>query len=77
MSDDSSDTENDDSEVSISSDDDTTSSDDSLLRALKQRQEEVEKGIGKRYITRTQKGFLNVHEQVRSACLLLLLFFLL
>jgi hypothetical protein len=35
-----------------------------FMSALKQREEELRQGIGKRYITRTQKGFLNVHEKV-------------
>jgi hypothetical protein len=42
----------------------STSSDKGLLQALKLRQRELERGIGKRYITRTQKGFLNVHKEV-------------
>ncbi len=39
----------------------TTTEDASLLRSLKYRQEALNHGIGKRYVTRTQKGFLNVH----------------
>jgi hypothetical protein len=39
-------------------------SDKNFLSALKQREEELRQGIGRRYITRTQKGFLNVHEKV-------------
>jgi hypothetical protein len=39
----------------------TTTEDASLLQSLKYRQEALKHGIGKRYVTRTQKGFLNVH----------------
>jgi hypothetical protein len=39
----------------------TTTEDASLHRSLKYRQEALNNGIGKRYVTRTQKGFLNVH----------------
>ncbi|KAG7348437.1 hypothetical protein IV203_017142 [Nitzschia inconspicua] len=38
-------------------------SDKTWLEALKEREEQLRQGIGKRYITRTQKGFLNVHEK--------------
>jgi hypothetical protein len=34
-----------------------------IFDLLKQRQDELDKGIGKRYICRTQKGFLNVHKE--------------
>ena len=39
----------------------TSSDDSSVFQALKDRQKQLKLGIGKRYITRTQKGFLNVH----------------
>ena len=32
-----------------------------LLQSLEARQKALSLGIGKRYVTRTQKGFLNVH----------------
>lgn len=35
----------------------------SLLTSLKKRQDELKEGIGKRYITRTKIGFLNVHAE--------------
>ena len=38
-----------------------TNTDDNLLNSLKSRKLNLSKGIGRRYITRTQKGFLNVH----------------
>jgi hypothetical protein len=47
-----------------SSDFDTISSSfdaSSLFTSLQERQDALKQGIGKRYITRTQKGFLNVH----------------
>lgn len=31
--------------------------------ALRKRLESIETGIGKRYVCRTQKGFLNVHQE--------------
>jgi hypothetical protein len=34
-----------------------------LHRLLKDRQKALEQGIGKRYVCRTQKGFLNVHQE--------------
>mmetsp|Transcript_24071 Transcript_24071/g.33637 ORF Transcript_24071/g.33637 Transcript_24071/m.33637 type:complete len:214 (+) Transcript_24071:108-749(+) len=40
--------------------------DSSLLNSLRARQEELAVGIGKRYITRTQKGFLNIHSDPQS-----------
>ena len=43
-------------------DEDAVISTDSLYAALKDRQRMLEKGIGKRYICRTQRGFLNVHD---------------
>mmetsp|Transcript_3817 Transcript_3817/g.5738 ORF Transcript_3817/g.5738 Transcript_3817/m.5738 type:complete len:151 (-) Transcript_3817:160-612(-) len=36
---------------------------DPLHAALKIRQDQLKKGIGKRYIVRTQQGFLNVHSE--------------
>jgi hypothetical protein len=39
-------------------------SDSDFFKALEGRKEELRDGIGKRYITRTQRGFLNVHEEV-------------
>jgi hypothetical protein len=40
----------------------SSSSDEScLFTSLQDRQDALKQGIGKRYITRTQKGFLNVH----------------
>jgi hypothetical protein len=35
----------------------------SLYRSLKDRQKELKHGIGRRYVCRTQRGFLNVHER--------------
>ena len=35
----------------------------SMLESLKKRQKELEHGVGKRYICRTRKGFLNVHKE--------------
>lgn len=35
----------------------------SIFQALKERQNEIDNGIGKIYICRTQKGFLNVHKE--------------
>lgn len=35
----------------------------SLLESLRERKEALENGIGKRYVCRTQKGFLNVHKE--------------
>eukprot|EP00587_Corethron_hystrix_P010630 CAMPEP_0113323170 /NCGR_PEP_ID=MMETSP0010_2-20120614/16103_1 /TAXON_ID=216773 ORGANISM="Corethron hystrix, Strain 308" /NCGR_SAMPLE_ID=MMETSP0010_2 /ASSEMBLY_ACC=CAM_ASM_000155 /LENGTH=127 /DNA_ID=CAMNT_0000181933 /DNA_START=36 /DNA_END=416 /DNA_ORIENTATION=+ /assembly_acc=CAM_ASM_000155 len=43
-----------------------TIDDGSLLESLRSRQQEIEKGAGRRYITRTQKGFLNVHSTHES-----------
>lgn len=43
---------------------DTASSDttdSSLWKSLQRRQSALQQGVGKRYVTRTQKGFLNVH----------------
>jgi len=37
-----------------------------LYEELKRRQVQLEKGIGKRYKTRTQKGFLNIHSDPHS-----------
>ena len=34
---------------------------DSLYKALAARKDELRRGIGKRFVVRTQKGFLNVH----------------
>lgn len=39
-----------------------SATEDSLLfESLKERQKSLKHGIGKRYVARTQKGFLNVH----------------
>ena len=40
--------------------------DDQLFSSLNRKVKELELGIGKRYIIRTQRGFLNVHYEVRS-----------
>mmetsp|Transcript_18639 Transcript_18639/g.27624 ORF Transcript_18639/g.27624 Transcript_18639/m.27624 type:complete len:144 (+) Transcript_18639:1-432(+) len=40
-----------------------TITDDFILKSLKDRQKAISHGIGRRYITRTQKGFLNVHSK--------------
>ena len=40
-------------------------SDDEILSSLNRKVKELELGIGKRYIIRTQRGFLNVHHEVR------------
>ena len=47
----------------ISSGQTETSNDsvDSLYKALAARKDELRRGIGKRFVVRTQKGFLNVH----------------
>jgi hypothetical protein len=48
----------------VSSEFDTISSSfdaSSFFKSLQERQDALKQGIGKRYITRTQKGFLNVH----------------
>jgi len=37
---------------------------DSFHRKLRERKEELKRGIGKRFIVRTQKGFLNVHSSL-------------
>ena len=34
-----------------------------IFESLRKRKKEIENGIGKRYICRTQKGFLNVHKE--------------
>ena len=34
-----------------------------LYRALQDRVEAMDRGIGKRYVCRTQKGFLNIHQE--------------
>jgi hypothetical protein len=34
-----------------------------LHRLLQERQKALQQGIGKRYVCRTQKGFLNVHQE--------------
>ena len=41
-------------------------SDDEISSSLNRKLKELELGIGKRYITRTQRGFLNVHYEVRG-----------
>lgn len=43
--------------------DNTTGSTTDLYRQLESRQRDLKEGIGKRYICRTQKGFLNVHQE--------------
>jgi hypothetical protein len=40
---------------------DTTADDDSFMESLQNRHQALKQGIGKRYVTRTQQGFLNVH----------------
>ncbi len=40
-------------------------SDNQISSSLNQKIKELELGIGKRYIIRTQRGFLNVHYEVR------------
>ena len=35
----------------------------SLFESLRERKEALDNGIGKRYVCRTQKGFLNVHKE--------------
>ncbi len=42
----------------------TVPSDDAIFKSLTGRQQALSRGIGKRYIARTQKGFLNVHYEV-------------
>ena len=44
---------------------DDFSSDDKIFSSLNRKIKELEFGIGKRYIIRTQRGFLNVHYEVR------------
>jgi hypothetical protein len=39
----------------------SVSQDADLLASLERRQKALQLGIGKRFVTRTQKGFLNVH----------------
>ena len=39
---------------------------DPLHAYLKIRQDQLKKGIGKRYIVRTQQGFLNVHSDAKN-----------
>ena len=53
----------DDQEISFGNSemDTVTSSSPSVFQALKDRQQSLKLGIGKRYVTRTQRGFLNVH----------------
>lgn len=41
----------------------STTDETSFLTSLKDRQRELKNGIGKRYVARTQKGFLNVHHE--------------
>lgn len=45
-----------------------TNTDDtaSFFRSLQKRQADLNRGIGRRYVTRTQRGFLNVHEDPKS-----------
>lgn len=40
--------------------------DDQISNSLNRKLKELEYGIGKRYIIRTQRGFLNVHHEVRT-----------
>ena len=47
---------------SVPADDDDSSSTGLLHRALASRVAALEKGIGRRYVCRTQIGFLNVHD---------------
>ena len=35
-----------------------------LYKSLQERQDELKRGIGKRFVVRTQKGFLNVHSSL-------------
>lgn len=42
----------------------TTTETKSIAKALENRQEELKRGIGKRYVVRTQQGFLNVHSDI-------------
>lgn len=37
-----------------------------ISKALKNRQKDLQQGIGKRYMVRTQHGFLNVHSDTSS-----------
>lgn len=37
-----------------------------ISKSLKKRQKDLKEGIGKRYMVRTQRGFLNVHSDTRS-----------
>lgn len=46
-------------EASIPNDDD----DINIFKSLEKRKKELTEGIGKRYVTRTQRGFLNVHSE--------------
>lgn len=39
----------------------TTDESSSLMKSLQKRKDELKQGIGKRYVARTQRGFLNVH----------------
>lgn len=43
----------------------TAPSDDEIFKSLSGRQKALRHGIGKRYVARTQRGFLNVHYEVR------------
>lgn len=40
----------------------TLDDDPSLFESLRSRRQELAEGIGRRYIARTQRGFLNVHD---------------
>lgn len=40
--------------------------DGDIMASLLARRDELERGIGRRYITRTQKGFLNIHSDCES-----------
>jgi hypothetical protein len=41
-------------------------SDEQISSSLNRKVKELELGIGKRYVIRTQRGFLNVHYEVRT-----------
>jgi hypothetical protein len=38
----------------------------SLHKSLQDRQDELKRGIGRRFVVRTQKGFLNVHSSLEN-----------
>lgn len=45
----------------VSNSTESISSTTHLMESLQRRQQAIEQGIGKRYVTRTQLGFLNIH----------------